>query len=183
MTHRGIVGAAEAGLAAAAEVLVERATVRTTLICNHPVTSILKIRIFLFLVFLLPGLFAIGYASKLALNASELSRYGMVATGTITSYERQATGGPGRIGRRFCAVIEFPHGETIKSFTDGWCNKSQEQYPVGSSVEVLFKPGTPAAARINEFGPLYGKSLFIALICTPWLSIGIALMVRIRAPG
>lgn len=140
--------------------------------------SRLKFRIIFFVIFCLPGLAAIGYSMKLATNALTLSRSGVMETGVVVGYERQEN--LMRVGRRFCAVVEFPHGGTTHRFTDDWCNRSQEKHPAASSVKVVFSADNPSAARIDEFGALYGKSLMIGAICSPWLLLGIALIVRVR---
>jgi len=136
-----------------------------------------KLRILFFLVFCLPGMAIVGYSGKLAMGAIGLSTSGMTATGRIVDYDRQVNR---RTSTRFCAVVEFPHDGATYTFTDNWCNESQKKSPVGSSVNVIYEPENPASAHINTFWVLYGKSFFIGLIGTPWLLLGIALVVRVR---
>lgn len=103
---------------------------------------------------------------------------GIAAKGIIAKYERQEN--MHRVGRRFCPVVEFFNDGRTHQFSDDWCNKSQKQYPPGSTVEVIFKENNPATARINEFMALYGKSLFIGIIGLPFLLLGAILIFRIR---
>ncbi len=139
--------------------------------------SRLKLQIIFFLVFCLPGMFVVGYSAKLAASAIALTHSGTTATGHIVGYDRQETR---RLNTRFCAVVEFTHNGATYKFTDKWCNKSQQQYPTGSSVSVLFNEENPTSVRINEFWVLYGQSFFIGLIGVPWLLLGIVLVVRVR---
>lgn len=138
----------------------------------------LKLLLMFLVVFFLPGLAGVGYAVVHLADAYQRSTSGERATGKIIAYERQTY--RSRVGRRFCAVVEFQRaGETIK-FTDDWCNTSQAKRPVGSSVNLIYNAEHPEASLIDDFGALYGKNLFIGIIGVPWLLLGIALLVRVR---
>lgn len=137
-----------------------------------------RLRVIFFLVFCLPGLFIVGYGAQQAAGSWRLTRAGLPATGVIVGHERQ--GYFGRVGRRFCPVVEFSHDGATRRFTDGWCNASPKAHPAGSSVNVVFDAREPSIARIKAWGPLYGKSLFVGVIGAPWLLLGIALVLRVR---
>ncbi|MCC7097446.1 MAG: DUF3592 domain-containing protein [Thermomonas sp.] len=138
----------------------------------------LKLLLIFLVVFVLPGLGGVGYSAWHLADAYQRSTAGVRGTGKIVAYERQAY--RARVGRRFCAVVEFQHaGETVK-FTDDWCNTAQAKRPIGSVVNVIYNPEHPEASLIDDFGTLYGKNLFIGVICVPWLLLGIVLLVRVR---
>lgn len=138
----------------------------------------LKLQIFFFLVFFLPGAFSVGYSLKLLASTVRLTGEGITTTGAITGYERQEN--LRRVGRRFCPIVEFYHDGSLHQFIDDWCNKSQMRNPPGSAVNVIFRANNPSTARINEFMVLYGKSLFIGVIGSPFLLLGIVLVFRVR---
>lgn len=138
----------------------------------------LKLQIFFFLVFLLPGLLSTVYSARLLAGALDLASDGVAASGVITKYARQEN--MRRVGRRFCPVVEFRSDGGVHQFVDEWCNKSQKQYPPGSTVEVIYKENHPATARINEFMVLYGKGLFIGIIGLPFLLLGIVMLFRAK---
>lgn len=137
-----------------------------------------KLQIIFLLVFCLPGLAVLGYALRGAADAHALADTGVSGTGTIIEYERQER--RRGVGRRFCPVVEFAHAGASHRFTDGWCNRSQKEFPAGTPVPVVFDAGNPTIARVAGFWPLYGDSLFIAIIGTPWLLLGIALVLRVK---
>ena len=144
------------------------------------VSTRLKLRMILLLVFCLPGIAIVGYSVKLAASSIELTNSGSFETGVIVKYERPNYRGRAKIGSSLCPVIEFQHANMTHTFTDEWCSKSPKDHPVGSRVPVVIAAGSPGTARINAFWELHGASLVSALIGIPWLLIGIALVVRVR---
>ena len=137
-----------------------------------------KLQIIFFVVFCLPGLAIVGYAVWLSAGAIQLTHSGASAAGVIVEYERQEN--LRRVGRRFCPVVEFTHGESAYRFTDDWCNKSQDKHPPGSQVGVVFNPDRASQARIHGFAELHGASVIIGVIGAIWLALGIALVVRVK---
>ncbi|HET8900102.1 MAG TPA: DUF3592 domain-containing protein [Rhodanobacteraceae bacterium] len=136
------------------------------------------LQLIFFLVFCVPGMLVVGYAVHLTVSAARFSHAGTTTMGTIVRYDRQEY--VGKVGRRFCPVIEFMHDGARHAFTAAWCNKSQKKYPPGSAIAVVFDADHPAAARIDEFWALYANALLSGVIGVPWLLLGIALVVRVR---
>lgn len=145
------------------------------------VSKRLKLRIIFLLVFCLPGVAIVGYAMTLATETMDLIESGLSRTGVVVKYERpRYLARKPKLGSRLCPVVQFRHGDEVHSFVDEWCSRSPAEYPVGSVLPVVFDPEFPERARIDEFWELHGASLMSALIGTPWLLIGIALVIRIR---
>jgi hypothetical protein len=145
------------------------------------VPKILKLRLIFLVVFCLPGMAIVGFAMNLAANAMALTRSGMLQEGVIVKYERPSyRSRKPRLGSPLCATVQFQHAGESHSFEDEWCSRSPKTYPIGSSVSVVFNPDAPSEARINRFWELYGSSLMSALIGTPWLLLGMALVIRVR---
>ncbi len=144
-------------------------------------SRILKLRLIFVLVFCLPGIAIVGYAMKQAATVMALTRIGKVQDAVIVKYERPSyTSRKPRLGSSLCSLVQFEHEGQSYEFSDDWCSRSPKDYPIGTKVSVVFNPDSPSEARINRFWELYGVSLMSALIGTPWLLLGLALVIRIR---
>lgn len=145
------------------------------------VSTRLRLQMVFLLVFCLPGVAILGYSMNLAASTMELTRSGLVGTGIVVRYERpRYQGRKVRLGSSLCPVVEFRYHDKSHAFADDWCSKSPGEHPPGSSLSVVFDPGFPEVARINQFWELHGASLVSAAIGAPWLLIGIALVIRVR---